>query len=328
MTSGGAGQKRHGFGCARSRRLRYRPAVHSRLRAAYEFVNENATTAHAPDWLLEMFAQAPPLAGKKEARAELDKRIRSSENRPIEQNDLTGQDFVETYWGSYLDRKQVKPSTRRSYESGLRLHIKTATQESTSSCLQLELDADFIDQQEAVHQRKQFGQLNKSWHRNQQGNWELVCDYKAHHHFEHQGDKGDRGIHRSIAIEIANCRFQPSYSDNLITFQLRLNPLESWHACVRMYPHVENEPTFPLYDCYAIQDETTPYEVNRQLFLDETTRFASPTTGTLANAVVETLEQAKHDLAALRLHDLDQTAMLGCLLPESLSSLLCSVAIR
>ena len=66
------------------------------------------------------------LAGKKEARAELDKRIRSSENRPLEQKDLTVQDFVETYWRPYLDRKQVKPSTRRSYESGLRLHILPA----------------------------------------------------------------------------------------------------------------------------------------------------------------------------------------------------------
>ena len=206
-----------------------------------------------------------------------------------------------------VSEKSLELQLTRSVAYGVHedVDITNFTQESTSSCLQLELDADFIDQQEAVHQRKQFGQLSKSWQRNQKGSWELLFDYEAQHHFEHQGDKGDCNIRRSIAIEIANCGSEPSYSDNLITFQVHLNPLESWHACVRMNPHVDNEPTFPLYDCYAIQDETTTYEVNRQLFLDETTRFASPTTGTLANAVVETLEQAKHDLAALRLHDLD-----------------------
>ena len=63
------------------------------------------------------------MAGKKAARAVLDQRIRDSENRPLEQTELTVQSFVETYWRPYLDRKQVKPSTRRSYESGLKLHI-------------------------------------------------------------------------------------------------------------------------------------------------------------------------------------------------------------
>ena len=45
------------------------------------------------------------------------------ENRPPEETELTVQKFVETYWRPYLDRKQIKPSTRRSYESGLKLHI-------------------------------------------------------------------------------------------------------------------------------------------------------------------------------------------------------------
>jgi integrase len=63
------------------------------------------------------------LAGKKAARAVLDQRIRESENKTIEVTDLTALDFIETYWRPYLERKQVKPSTRRSYESALQLHI-------------------------------------------------------------------------------------------------------------------------------------------------------------------------------------------------------------
>jgi integrase len=63
------------------------------------------------------------LAGKKAARAVLDQRIRASENKPIGVTDLTALDFIESYWRPYLERKQVKPSTRRSYESALQLHI-------------------------------------------------------------------------------------------------------------------------------------------------------------------------------------------------------------
>lgn len=63
------------------------------------------------------------LAGKKAARAVLDQRIRESENKAIGITDLTVLDFVQAYWRPYLERKHVKPSTKRSYESALKLHI-------------------------------------------------------------------------------------------------------------------------------------------------------------------------------------------------------------
>ena len=63
------------------------------------------------------------LSGKKAARAVLDQRIRDSQNRPIEAIDLTFQQVVETLWRPYLDRRQVKPSTRRSYECELKKHV-------------------------------------------------------------------------------------------------------------------------------------------------------------------------------------------------------------
>ncbi len=63
------------------------------------------------------------LPGKKAARAVLDKRIRESQNRPIETVDFTVQHIVDALWRPYLDRKQVKPSTKRSYDCELRVHI-------------------------------------------------------------------------------------------------------------------------------------------------------------------------------------------------------------
>lgn len=66
------------------------------------------------------------LSGKKAARTVLDQRIRDSQNRPIETVDFTVQHVVDALWRPYLDRKQVKPSTKRSYDCELRVHILPA----------------------------------------------------------------------------------------------------------------------------------------------------------------------------------------------------------
>jgi integrase len=63
------------------------------------------------------------LPGKKAARAVLDQRIRDSENRPMGVVDFTVQHLVQALWWPYLNRQGVKPSTRRSYECALRVHV-------------------------------------------------------------------------------------------------------------------------------------------------------------------------------------------------------------
>jgi hypothetical protein len=60
------------------------------------------------------YSQFENLSGKKAARAVLDRRIRESQNRPIETVNYTVQHIVDALWRPYLDRKQVKPSTKRS----------------------------------------------------------------------------------------------------------------------------------------------------------------------------------------------------------------------
>ncbi len=61
-------------------------------------------------------------SSRKEAAALLAGRIRESSNQPIEARELTFSTFLERYWRPYLDRKNIKPSTRYTYESGLK-HI-------------------------------------------------------------------------------------------------------------------------------------------------------------------------------------------------------------
>ena len=180
------------------------------------------------------------------------------------------------------------------------------TQEEVELKLQLEIDADFADQEETVRPREQFGDLKREWRRNENDNWELFFDYVAQHHYEHQGEVGDRRIHRGIAIEVANPGSDPRSDNGVISFDVSLRPMQRWHTCIRMVPHVEGEPLFPLYKCYSFQPTGNEFDVRRRSFLEDATAFSTAETQTLAPVIIGALEQAKHDLSALRLHDLDR----------------------
>ncbi|MBV9610781.1 MAG: amylo-alpha-1,6-glucosidase [Acidobacteria bacterium] len=179
------------------------------------------------------------------------------------------------------------------------------TQQPVEFELQLEIDADFADQEETVRPREQFGELTRRWQFGGDKQWELVFDYVAQHHYEHQGDRGDPSIHRGISIQFAHAGSEPRLSEKTITFKISLQPMQCWHTCVRMAPHVDGEPMYSLYDCYAFEPQRNPFDAKRAIFLNESTQFSAPQSGTLTGVVVGALEQAKHDLASLRLHDLD-----------------------
>ena len=204
--------------------------------------------------------------------------------------------------------RSIEVRISRSIAYGLHedVDLTNFAQEPVGFELQLEIDADFADQEETVRKREQFGQLTRSWRKNDNGVWELFLDYVAQHHYQHQGDVGDASIHRSISIQITNSSSEPSYSGNRISFKVSLQPTDRWHTCILMFPRAEDEPSYPLYDCYAFEDTQNPMDLSRKRFLDESAAFTGPESHVLTHVVVNALEQAKHDLASLRLHDLDQ----------------------
>lgn len=63
------------------------------------------------------------LHGKKAARAILNERLQEAASINPLAAELTLRAFVEGFWKPYLDRKQVKPSTRQGYQSVLHHHI-------------------------------------------------------------------------------------------------------------------------------------------------------------------------------------------------------------
>jgi integrase len=63
------------------------------------------------------------LSGRKAARDVLNSRLQEVLKRTPEAAELSVEDFVRAYWKPYLERRSVKPSTRKGYESVLNTHI-------------------------------------------------------------------------------------------------------------------------------------------------------------------------------------------------------------
>ncbi len=63
------------------------------------------------------------LSGKKAAKDVLNSRLQEALKRTPEAAELSVKEFVEAYWKPYLERRNVKQSTRKGYESVLNTHI-------------------------------------------------------------------------------------------------------------------------------------------------------------------------------------------------------------
>jgi integrase len=63
------------------------------------------------------------LAGKRAAREILGKRLESTSAQIPEAMKMTLQEFVNTFWKPYLDRRNLKPATRSGYQSVLDYHL-------------------------------------------------------------------------------------------------------------------------------------------------------------------------------------------------------------
>jgi glycogen debranching enzyme len=154
----------------------------------------------------------------------------------------------------------------------------------TSFELAIEIDGDFADLVETGEKRIQRGRLRRRW---SAAKSVLDLDYVARH--------GKLQIHRGVAIRFRGAR--PRYRDKIIRFRLKLAPKQSWHICIDFEPRIDGTRMRPIHRC---RDFFRPIP-----FMRKSTRFESSSKPSLASAVVGALEQARYDLAALRLFDLD-----------------------
>ena len=148
------------------------------------------------------------------------------------------------------------------------------TMEPASFVFAIEVDADFADQSE-TRERQQHGQCTTRWDANT-----LTFDYVS------------GTLHRGVEIAVDR---EARYENGRIAFAVRLSPKERWHARLVVTPLIDGT--------RLTRDES--HEEKVRFFLDETTRFETTGSMTMTAGVVTTLEQARADLASLRLFDLD-----------------------
>ncbi len=183
--------------------------------------------------------------------------------------------------------------------------LSNFSQRPTTFILQLDLDADFADLEETRGERQQHGRLERAW-REVDGDWELSFDYRAEHRPAAPGQRGVRCIDRGLRIHVRHADSPPAYEDGRIAFRLELAPHGTWHACLDYVPRIEDRPLLPLYGCRSFASTENAHDRSRKLFLADSTSFATRESETLAPVVIGAVEQAKRDLASLRLHDLDE----------------------
>jgi glycogen debranching enzyme len=175
----------------------------------------------------------------------------------------------------------------------------------SSFLFELEVDADFADQIETRSYRQQQGELKREWRQTTPGVWELAFSYHAEHTYHHPVETGTAAIDRQLTLQVENSSSPPVYSDGRLGFQVDLDPGCRWHACINLIPRTEAEEMHPIYSCRSFVGTDHEYDRRRDDFLSEATGFSTCESGRLAHVVVAGLEQAKRDLAGLRLYDLD-----------------------
>ncbi|HYY14148.1 MAG TPA: glycogen debranching N-terminal domain-containing protein [Chthoniobacterales bacterium] len=211
--------------------------------------------------------------------------------------------------GGKLGQQPIELRVARFIGDGMHedLTLTNFTQQSIALSFEIEIDADFADIAETkLKRRKQKGKMSCQWRRGRSGKPQLVFDYKAQHRYDHQGERGTARLHRGLIIKVDKYTSQPVWKRGCLRFDVQLQPHAEWRASLNFIPVLEGEAATAFFaPSFSLGDNR--FDSRRRIFLEESTTFATAESDTLAPIVLDTLERARQDLAALRLYDLDQS---------------------
>ena len=168
--------------------------------------------------------------------------------------------------------------------------------------LVLELDGDFAALSETAGERWQRGRIRRRWTAQGANRGELSLRYRAIHRYAHPGESGTAVLQRGLSLRVA-ADSEPTHARKRIGFEVDLPPRGTWHACLLLEPEIDGKRLPAPADCRAFEGAEDP-DRRTSIFLSEATDF-SGSDSHLETSVLATIQRAKHDLAALRLFDLD-----------------------
>ncbi|HET9783416.1 MAG TPA: glycogen debranching N-terminal domain-containing protein [Terriglobales bacterium] len=207
---------------------------------------------------------------------------------------------------AYSGRKRRGESARSATEETIELRLGTRlsdgfhqdaditnfTIQAQKVTVELELDADFSDLDEVINQRRQQrGKLQLEVHHDAE-QWRIVWEYRARH-------RGCR-LARAAMLTLRGVPTGARWRRGRLRWELELDAGASAHICLELGARIEEHELQPGPGCHQLAE--VPADTQR--YLDSNTRVALPPAP--QTTVERALERARHDLAALRMQDLDR----------------------
>jgi glycogen debranching enzyme len=170
---------------------------------------------------------------------------------------------------------------------------------ATAFTLGVRVEADFADYIESGGERLQHGRSSAHWNPDER---RLSIDYEA----TAPGRGGDGPASFSCGMELA-VREAPGtaeWREGGLTFGVALSPHGTAHVCIVVTPVFEGCPLPVPQGCYG-REAGNDFDDRRRTFVDLATSIDDDCTADGRADVVAALQQARADLASLRLFDLD-----------------------
>jgi glycogen debranching enzyme len=215
-------------------------------------------------------------------------------------------DFATQGPGGATAQHTIELRLSRFVSDGLHedVDITNYTQQPAPLTLELHVDADFADTAETKGKRLQRGTVRRKWDLDKT-NPTLTFTYEADYQYSHQDNVGTAHLCRGVTLHFEHAGSPATYVGGKLRFEFVLEPHATWHMCVDVAPLIDGEERQSQYRCRSFRGGAAGFDVRRRNFLQEASTVSSPGSGTLMPVVIGALEQAKRDLAALRLHDVE-----------------------
>jgi glycogen debranching enzyme len=202
-----------------------------------------------------------------------------------------------------LSRRPLELKVSRFVDDGLHedLDLTNYGTEAARFVFALDIDADFADLAER-EERQQKGTLERSW---DGAHSRLTFAYSATHAYDNQSERGSASIHRSVTIDVRRASTPARFEHDRLSFSITLQPHESWHACIVLTPTIDGTVLNATDDCPRFGKVQSEHDQKIVEARRESTQIRAPGSETLTAVVLGAIDQARADLAALRLFDLD-----------------------
>lgn len=188
------------------------------------------------------------------------------------------------------------------------VYVTNFTQRSTSRFrLQLKIDADFAAIDETISgKRQQRGKTTCTWKQKSKARGTLSYRYSVRRKYANQSERGIATFRSGIDILITRADSKPRWKANILSFEIQLQPGATWQACIHWIPIVDGKRLEPDHPACSFLSGTNAADRLRNNFVRDATTVVTSQKGRLSHLVSRTLSQARRDLAALRLNDMDQ----------------------